>query len=109
MIDMEKKLVIHLVKYSSETINSMPYYANAVIFDNNHIFRTVWIMPDGYELNICTKPYTDSSHSIFKEKFIEPLLDDKGYIKEENFGKEIKVKFPVFDVNLVILNEFNKK
>ena len=109
MIDMEKKLVINLVKYSSEIINSMPYYANAVIFDNNHIFRTVWIMPDGYELNICTKPYTDSSHSIFKEKFIEPLLDDKGYIKEENFGKEIKVKFPVFDVNLVILNEFNKK
>ena len=109
MIDMEKKLVINLVKYSSEIINSMPYYANAVIFDNNHIFRTVWIMPDGYELNICTKPYTDSSHSIFKEKFIEPLLDDDGFIKEENFGKEIKVKFPVFDVNLVILNEFNKK
>ena len=106
---MEKKLVIHLVKYSYETINSMTYYANAVIFDNNHIFRTVWIMPDGYELNICTIPYTDSSHSIFKEKFIEPLLGDDGYIKEDNFGKTLKVKFPVFDVNLVILNEFNKK
>lgn len=101
--------MIHLVKYSSETINSMTYYANAVIFDNNHIFRTVWLMPDGYELNICTIPYTDSSHSIFKEKFIEPLLDDDGFIKEENFGKRILVKFPVFDVNLVILNEFNKK
>lgn len=109
MIDMEKKLVIHFVKYSSETISSMPYYANAVIFDNNHIFRTVWIMPDVYELNVCTKPYTDSSHSIFKEKFIEPFLDDDGYIKDENFGKTLKVKFPVFDVNLVILNEFNKK
>ena len=109
MINMEKKLVIHLVKYSSETISSMPYYANAVIFDNNHIFRTVWIMPDAYELNICTIPYTDSSHSIFKEKFIEPLLDDDGFIKEEYFGKRILAKFPVFDVNYVILNEFNKK
>ena len=106
---MEKKLVIHLVKYSYETINSMTYYANAVIFDNNHIFRTVWLMPDGYELNICTIPYTDSSHSIFKEKFIEPLLGGDGFIKEDNFGKTLKVKFPVFDVNLVILNEFNKK
>ena len=106
---MEKKLVIHLVRYTSETISSMTYYANSVIFNNNHIFRTVWIMPNGHELNICTIPYTDSSHSIFKEKFIEPLLGDDGYIKEENFGKEFKVKFPVFDVNLVILNEFNKK
>lgn len=106
---MEKKLVIHLVKYSSETISSMPYYANAVIFDNNHIFRTVWIMPDVYELNICTKPYADSSHSIFKEKFIEPLLGDDGFIKEEYFGKRFLAKFPVFDVNYVILNEFNKK
>lgn len=109
MIDMEKKLVIHLVRYTSETINSMTYYANSVIFDNNHIFRTVWRMPDGYELNICTIPYIDSSHSIFKEKFIEPFLGDDGYIKDENFGKVLKVKFPVFDVNLVILNEFNKK
>ena len=101
--------MIHLVKYSSETINSMPYYANAVIFDNNHIFRTVWLMPDGYELDVCTKPYIDSSHSIFKEKFIEPLLGDDGFIKEEYFGKRILAKFPVFDVNYVILNEFNKK
>lgn len=106
---MEKKLVIHFVKCSSETINSMTYYANAVIFDNNHIFRTVWIMPDVYELNICTIPYNDSSHSIFKEKFIEPLLDDEGNIKDEYFGKKIYVKFPVFDLNVVILNEFNKK
>lgn len=90
-------------------VTSPPYYANAVIFDNNHIFRTVWIMSDGYELNICTIPYTDSSHSIFKEKFIEPLLDDDGFIKEEYFGKRILAKFPVFDVNYVILNEFNKK
>ena len=109
MIDMEKKLVINLVKYSIEIINSMPYYANAVIFDNNHIFRTVRIMPNGYELNIYTIPYTDSSHSIFKEKFIEPLLDDDGFIKEEYFGKRILAKFPVCDVNYVILNEFNKK
>lgn len=87
----------------------MPYYSNAVIFDNNHIFRTVWIMPDVYELNVCTKPYTDSSHSIFKEKFIEPLLGGDGFIKEEYFGKRILAKFPVFDVNYVILNEFNKK
>lgn len=106
---MEKKLVIHFVKCSSETINSMTYYANAVIFDNNHIWRTLWIMPDGYELNICTIPYTDSSHSIFKEKFIEPLHDDDGFIKEENFGKEFKAKFVALDVNYVILNEFNKK
>ena len=101
--------MIHLVRYTSETINSMTYYANAVIFDNNHIFRTVWRMPDGYELDVCTKPYTDSSHSIFKEKFIEPLLGDDGFIKEENFGKRFLAKFPVFDVNVVILNEFNKK
>ena len=106
---MEKKLVIHLVKYSIETISSMTYYANAVIFDNNHIWRTLWILPNGYELNVCTKPYTDSSHSIFKEKFIEPLLDDDGFIKEENFGKEFKAKFIGVDVNYVILNEFNKK
>lgn len=106
---MENKLLIHFVKYSIETISSMTYYANAVIFDNHHIWRTLWILPNGYELNVCTKPYTDSSHSIFKEKFIEPLLGDDGFIKEEYFGKRILAKFPVFDVNYVILNEFNKK
>lgn len=106
---MIKNLVIHLVKYSSETINNMTYYANSVIFDNNHIFRTVWRMPDGYELDVCTKPYIDSSHSIFKKKFIEPFLGDDGYIKEENFSKALKAKFIGVDVNYVILNEFNKK
>ena len=109
MIDMEKKLVIHFVKCSSETISSVAYYANAVIFDDEHILRTVRVIPNGYELNICTIPYTYSSHSIFKAKFIEPLLDDEGYFKEENFGKKFKATFPVCDVNYVILNEFNKK
>ena len=106
---MEKKLVIHFIQCTSETINSVTYYANAVIFDDEHILRTVWVIPDGYELNICTIPYAYCSHSIFMEKFIKSLLDDKGYIKEDNFGKEFKAKFPKLDVNYVIMNEFNKK
>ena len=106
---MEKKLVIHFISYENEMMDRFAYYADAIMFDDEHIGLTVRKMPNGYNLYVSTLEYADARHRKFKEKFIEPLLDDDGFIKEENFGKEFKAKFIGVDVNYVILNEFNKK
>ena len=106
---MEKKLVIHLVNYANGITDPFAYYADAIMFDNDHIGLTVRIMPNGYELCISTLEYTNDNHTRFKELFIKPLLDNKGFIKGTNFGNEHYAQFENIEIRYVILNEFNKK
>lgn len=104
---MIKNLVIHFVNYENEMTDSFAYYADAIMFDDDHIGLTVRKMPNGYELYICTLEYADDNHTKFKERFIKPLLDDKGYIKGTNFGKEHYAQIEDIEIRYVILNEFN--
>ena len=101
---MIKNLVIHFVNYENEMTDSFAYYADAIMFDNDHIGLTVRKMPNGYELYICTLEYADTK---FKEQFIEPLLDDKGFIRGTDFGKEHYAQIGDIEIRYVILNEFN--
>lgn len=102
-----KDLTIHFVNYENEMTDSFAYYADAIMFDDDHIGLTVRKMPNGYELYISTLEYADSNHTRFKEQFIKPLLDDKGYIKGTNFGKEHYAQIGGIEIRYVILNEIN--
>lgn len=104
---MIKNLVIHFVNYENKMTDSFAYYADAIMFDDDHIGLTVRKMPNGYELYICTLEYANVDHTIFKELFIKPLLDDKGSIKGENFGNEHYAQSEDVEIRYVILNEFN--
>lgn len=102
-----KNLVIHFVDYANEMTESFAYYADAIMFDDDHIGLTVRKMPNGYELYICTLEYANDNHTRFKELFIKPLLDNKGFIKGTNFGNEHYAQFGNIEIRYVILNEIN--
>lgn len=104
---MEKKLVIHFISYENEMMDRFAYYADAIMFDDEHIGLTVRKMPNGYNLYVSTLEYADARHRKFKEKFIVPLLDDKGYIKGNNYGKGYYTQFGDIEIRYVILNEIN--
>lgn len=102
-----KHINIHFIDYMNGMLDGIEYYKDAIIFDDKHIGFTVLRLPQEYDLYINTHEYANDNHRVFKTKFINPVLDDRGYIANCNYGIRFFTVINGIEISYVISNEFN--